>query len=276
MHKTITLLDGATGTTLWARSGNTNPVWTYNIKQPNLVKQVAREYADAGARIVCSNTFAANAFNIHREGKYDMEQVVTEGVRLVRDAVSHTDALVALDCGPLSTMLQPFGYLKLEDCKRYYEELISMGMQEKPDLIFLMTFTDLDMLRVAVKVAKQYHVPVFASMTFNEYGTTLMGNNVSDIVRALEPMGVDAMGMNCSPGVEKGLEIIKQFRKYTSLPTIFKPDAGHLYRGKDTETPEQFAESLVPAFPYVDFLGGCCGSNAEHIKALRKKLASPK
>ena len=135
---------------------------------------------------------------------------------------------------------------------------------------------DLDMMQIATDVAKQYHVPVFCSMTFTEFGATLMGNTVDQIVGTLEPMGIDAIGLNCSLGPDKALPIIKQFKETTSLPTLFKPNAGKpITNGQEESkpyTPEQFAKEFVPAFDYSDYVGGCCGTNATYLAAIKNEL----
>jgi 5-methyltetrahydrofolate--homocysteine methyltransferase len=278
MSNKIQLLDGAAGTTMWEHTIDRGPVWRYNVIKQDIVKQVATEFYEAGAKIVTTNTFAANRPSIKHEGGFDPAEIVCNGVRLAKEALAGKDCLVALDCGPLSDMLEPFGTLSAGNCRRIFEEMISNGMQEHPDMIYLMTFMDVEMMKIAVNVAKQYQVPVFASMTFTEFGATMMGNTPTDIVAELEPMGIDAIGMNCSLGPDKALPIIKEFKEATSLPTLFKPNAGLPITNTDGQTtgkpctPEEFAKSFIPAFPYADYVGGCCGTNKDYLKAIKTEL----
>lgn len=272
----IHLLDGAAGTTMWEHTDDRNPVWRYNIEHPEIPTLVAREFAEVGATIVTTNTFSANRPAVERSSDYTVEEVVSNGVRITKNALKGSNAKVALACGPLTAMLEPFGDLTHDECRKIYEQMISAGMSEHPDLIYLMTFMDLDMMQIATAVAKQYQVPVFCSMTFTEFGATLMGNTVEQIVAALEPMGIDAIGLNCSLGPDKALPIIKQFRETTSLPTLFKPNAGTpISNGQEEKrscTPEEFARGFVPAFQYSDYVGGCCGTNATYLTAIKKEL----
>lgn len=278
MSKKITLLDGAAGTTMWEHTDDRGPVWRYNVIKQDVVRAVAREFCDAGAKIVTTNTFAANRPSIEHEGGFDPAEVVGLGVRLAKEALEGHDCLVALDCGPLSAMLEPFGEMSADECRRIYEEMISNGMQEHPDLIYLMTFMDLEMMKIAVSVAKEYHVPVFSSLTFTEFGATMMGNTPQDIVAELAPMGIDAVGMNCSLGPDTALPVIRQFREATTLPTLFKPNAGVPITGSDGTvtqkpySPEEFARDFVPAFEYADYVGGCCGTNADYLRAIATEL----
>lgn len=274
--RNIQLLDGAAGTTMWEHTDDRGPVWRYNIEHPEIPALVAKEFADAGATIVTTNTFSANRPAVERSSDYSVEEVVSTGVKIAKDALRGSSAKVALDCGPLTAMLEPFGDLTHDECRRIYEQMISAGMSEHPDLIYLMTFMDLDMMQIATAVAKQYQVPVFCSMTFTEFGATLMGNTVDQIVATLEPMGIDAIGLNCSLGPDKALPIIRQYREATTLPTLFKPNAGHPISNGQEETkaytPGEFAREFVPAFEYSDYVGGCCGTNATYLAAIKKEI----
>ncbi|MCI6550301.1 MAG: homocysteine S-methyltransferase family protein [Prevotella sp.] len=274
--RNIQLLDGAAGTTMWEHTDDRGPVWRYNIDHPEIPEMVAKEFAEAGATIVTTNTFSANAPTVERNSDYSVEEIVSKGVKIAKDALRGTGVKVALDCGPLAALLEPFGDLTRDECRRIYEQMISAGMSENPDLIYLMTFMDLDMMQIATDVAKQYHVPVFCSMTFTEFGATLMGNTVDQIVTTLAPMGIDAIGLNCSLGPDAALPIIRQFKEATSLPTLFKPNAGKPISNGQAETrlytPEAFAKDFVPAFEYADYVGGCCGTNGVYLTAIRHEL----
>ena len=104
--------------------------------------------------------------------------------------------------------------------------MFSAGVEAGADLIFLETFIDLAMLRVAAEKAKEYGVPVFCSLSFERLGKTMMGNSPDDMIEELEPLGVDAIGMNCSLGPDLAVPIIEKFRGKTSVPLLFKPNAG--------------------------------------------------
>ena len=124
MKKKITLLDGAVGTTLWEHTNDHDPVWKYNIEKPDVVKQVAREFADVGAEIILTNSFAANHPNVSSQSSYSVEEIVSTSVRLTREALAGTDKRIALAIGPLSAMLEPFGDLSTDDCRKIFEEMI--------------------------------------------------------------------------------------------------------------------------------------------------------
>lgn len=272
----IKLMDGADGTTFWEHTTDRRPVWLYNMEMPDFVKKYNRLFADQGTCMVLTNTFAANRLNVSKS-KYTVEEIVSTAVRLNKEALKGTDALTALSIGPISQMLEPFGPLTYDECRNQYEEIISAGMSEHADIIYFLTFLDLEMMKVAVSVAKQYHVPIFCSFTFTEFEHTLMGNSPADIVAELEPMGIDAVGMNCTLPPDQALPVIKQYREATTLPTLYRPNAGkpitaQLNDGNDggySYPLDKYVEDYIPALPYVDYAGGCCGCNEKYIQGIK-------
>ena len=281
--KKITLLDGATGTSLWARSDDRNPVWTYNLARPGTVLELQKDFIRAGARIICSNSFGANRPAVQASSDMDVLEVVSKSVRIALEARDQMKqegfdgVKVALDFGPLSAMLEPWGELSREECRSIYAEVLEAGMREGADMIFLMTFMDLDMLAIAAEEAVKYGAPVFATMSFTEFGRTIMGNSPADMVTALGPLGVTAVGVNCSLGPDKALPILKDFAACTDLPLIFKPNAGLPILSGDGQTsnpctPESFAAAIVPAFEYATYVGGCCGTDPVYLAAIKKEI----
>ncbi|MBQ8955085.1 MAG: homocysteine S-methyltransferase family protein [Clostridia bacterium] len=280
MRNGITLLDGAVGTSLWEKAEQKgiarDPVWKYNIEHPELVTELAQEYLEAGAQVILTNTFGANGPAVKRSSPYAARDVVSAGVRLVRKAIGDK-AKLALAIGPLTTLLEPYGDTTEEECQEIYEAQIGAGMDEGPDCIMIQTFMDLEMMRVAATVAKQYNVPVFCTMTFEKVGKTLMGNSVKQVIDTLTPLGIHAIGMNCSLGPDLAIPVIREFAANTELPLVFKPNAGKpiLSAAGDVVTnydAETFVKDVEPALEYVSYIGGCCGCNPSYIRALRTIL----
>ena len=281
MKKEMILLDGAGGTRLWNMAEEKgfakDPVWKYNVDHPELVKRLAEEYIAAGSQIIYSNTFGANGPSVARSSDYTVAQVVSAGVRIAREAAAGTGVKVALDVGPLSILMEPYGDLTEEEAEEIFREQIGAGMTEHPDLIVLETFMDLEMLKVAAGVAKSYGVPVLCTMTFEARGRTMMGNRVEDIVEELTELGVDGVGLNCSLGPVDALPIIREFAEHTDLPLVFKPNAGKPVLAEDGSVvspydASDFAADVAPVLDLVTYLGGCCGSSPEYISALREQL----
>ncbi|MDO5445285.1 MAG: homocysteine S-methyltransferase family protein [Eubacteriales bacterium] len=271
--KRAVLLDGAVGTSLWEladRAGiNRDPVWKYNMEHPELVQELHRQMIEAGAEIILANTFGANEPMVKRCSSYTVEEVVKKGVELAKMAAEGTGVKVAVSCGPLSELLEPFGDLEEEEAERIFRNQIGSGIEAGADLVMIQTFIDLEMMKIAAKVAKSYAVPVFCTLSFEKVGKTMMGQSVEQVCRELEALGVDGVGMNCSLGPEYALPVIEEFSRQTKLPLVFKPNAG--MPGQTTD-PESFAKIVAPAAEFVSYVGGCCNCNADYVKALKKYL----
>lgn len=281
MKHEILLLDGASGTHLWDMAEKQgfakDPVWKYNVEHPELVKHLAEEYIAAGAQIIYTNTFGANGPSVARSSAYSVAEVVSAGVRIAREAAAGTGVKVALDVGPLSVLMEPYGDLTEEEAAEIFREQIGAGMTEHPDLIVLETFMDLEMLKVAAGVAVEYGVPVLCTMTFEARGRTMMGNRVENIAEELAELGVAAVGLNCSLGPVDALPIIREFAACTDLPLVFKPNAGKPVLAEDGSvispySAEDFARDVEPVLELVTYLGGCCGSSPEYIRVLKQTI----
>lgn len=277
MNNSIRLLDGASGTCLWEKANKNIPVWRFNIEDPEIVVELHKEYIEAGSDIIFTNTFSANREAVEKTD-YSVAEVVSAGVRLAKKAADGTDVKVALDIGPLTELLEPYGDLEEDDAYEIYREQIGAGMSEKPDLIVCETFMDIEMLKIAVSVANEYDVPVFCTMSFDKTGRTIMGNSVKDMVEGLSELKVAAIGLNCSLGPDLALPVIARFKEYTDLPLIFKPNAG-VQTVKDGKTVtefdvDSFVSNVIPAIDHgAVYLGGCCGSNPDYIRSIKTKIA---
>ena len=265
MEHRVTLMDGATGTRLWELAEGAGfgraPVWTYNLTHPELVRRVAEEYIAAGTKLLCANTFAANGAEVARVPGMDQAEAVAAGVRIAKEAAAAAgDVRVALDVGPLSAMLVPFGATEPERARDLFAGQIGAGVAAGADCIFLETFTSLEMLRIAAEEALRHDLPVLCSLSFDRSGRTMMGDSIGDIVEAMEPLGIAALGMNCSFGPASAVPVIREYAARTRLPLIVKPNA-------DCGAAE-FAETLAPLLPLVAYAGACCGSSPDYIRAL--------
>lgn len=275
MTNRITLLDGAVGTSLWELADKhgikREAVWKYNMEHPELVTELHNSMLSAGAEIILANTFGANPPMVKRLSSWSTEQVVTRGVELAlaaRDQAG-SGAKVAVSCGPLSELMEPYGDLKEDEARAYFEEQIGSGIRAGGEMVMVQTFIDLEMARVAVEVAKGYGVPVFCTLSFEKTGKTMMGQGVAQVCEVLAAAGADAVGMNCSLGPELAVPVIAMFREHTDLPLVFKPNAG--MPGQTTD-PVLFARTVAPAAEYVSYIGGCCNCNADYVTALKKEL----
>ena len=270
MDKKPILLDGSAGTALWAmaeeRGIAREPVWKYNIEHPELVLELHRRYIAAGSEMIQTNTFSANPQSVSRSSAYDCADVICEGVKLAKKAAEGTDVKVYLSSGPLSALLEPFGKLTKKETEQAYTLICDAAKDAGADYIMLETFMDVEMMKIAAACAVKTGLPTVCSMTFEKRRRTMIGDTVEKIVKTLEPLGIAGIGMNCSFGPVKALEVIREYASLTHLPLYFKPNSGI---GKSYSA-QMFADEVAPALELVSFVGGCCGCDESYISKLRE------
>lgn len=272
-----TLLDGAMGTMLQAAGmpvGQLPELW--NIQHPEIVTNIQRAYVEAGSRVIFANTFGANRHKLSGSG-YDVEAVISAGIRAAREAAGDEPVRVALDVGPIGQLLEPLGTLSFAEAYDIFRELVTAGERAGADLIVFETMSDLYEAKAAVLAAKEHtNLPVWVTMTFEATGRTFVGVTVPAMAMTLTGLGVDALGFNCSLGPKELLPMVEELAHWTNLPLILKPNAGlpDPSTGAYTITPEEFAEEMVQAAKLgVTIMGGCCGTTPDFIKALGSRLA---
>ena len=171
LQNRITILDGALGTMLQQRGLlEAHVPESVNIKQPEAVIDIHREYLRAGADIIYSNTFSCNRYKLAGSG-YSVDQLVSAGIANAKKAVmlENSQALVAFSCGPIGEMLRPNGSLPFDEAYDIFSEAVQSAAKAGADLIVFETFTDLLEMKAAVLAAKENtDLPVFSTMSFEE------------------------------------------------------------------------------------------------------------
>ncbi len=285
------LCDGAMGTLLYARGIPYEQCFdVLNIKQPELIQSIHREYISAGAQIIETNTFGANRAKLEA---YHLEERVREinfrAVKLACEAreITGQPVFVAGAVGPSGRPLQAPDEQRLSELRAIFREQIEALLEGGADMLILETFSSLAELRQAVLAAKEAGgVPIVAQMSFYEDGHTLSGQSAARVAAVLDDLGVDVMGANCSVGPAATLDVlqemitaIQQNSDNPSLPHLFsaQPNAGLPARIGNRffymATPDYFADyALRFARAGVRLIGGCCGTTPRHIAAMRKAL----
>ena len=276
-QKQYTLLDGGLGTMLQAAGlqlGERPELLA--ITQPELLTGVHRAYVQAGAQVVCADTFGASAKKL-AGGGYTVEQVVPAALACARRAVAGTGALVALDIGPLGELLEPAGALCFEDAYALFAQVVRAG--QEADVILIETMADLYELKAALLAAKENStLPVLASMTFEEDGRTFTGCCVESFAAVAAGLGADAVGINCSLGPAEIFPLAQRLcaAAPAGLPVFIKANAG-LPRPDGSGYGIDASAFCAQMQPYkelgVSLVGGCCGTTPEYIAALRASFA---
>ena len=269
------LFDGGMGTMLQRRglpAGQASDMM--NLTHPEVVTGVHREYVQAGAQVISTNTFQAHSVNAEDAS---VEDVVQAGVDCARTAGAE---FIALSVGPLGKILEPCGDFPFERARQLFLRHILAGKAAGADCILIETMYDLSEVRAAVLAAKEgAALPIICTMTFQENGRSLMGCSPNEAVSALQELGVDALGVNCSAGPDQILPVIEIMLGCSKLPLLAQPNAGLPVIRDGVAvyglSPEQFAEKMAHmANLGVAMLGGCCGTTPEHIRALAERLVN--
>ena len=271
INKKRLYFDGGMGTVLQKRglkSGDLPENW--NLKHPEIIESIHREYLDAGANIITTNTFGVNCL---KHDNYD--ELIVSAVNCAKNAVKdYDDGFVAFDIGPLGKFLEPIGDLPFETAVEVFAKNIRVAQRCGVDLVIIETFTDCYETKAAVLAAKENSdLPIFVTNVYDENGKMLTGASIEAMVAMLEGLGVAALGTNCSLGPDKMINIIERFSKCSSLPIIANPNAGLpvMVNGKTIYTlnARDFASSVLKlAESGANILGGCCGTEPDYIKEL--------
>lgn len=269
--------DGGAGTYLQSRGlvpGTPPEMW--NMENPEKITQMHKAYLDAGCNVITTNTFGIN------RDKYEKyEELIVSAINCAKKARGEkNDTFIAFDVGPTGRLLQPLGDLAFEDAVELFAANIKVAAKSGVDLVIIETMNDSYETKAAVLAAKENcDLPVFVTNVYDGSGKLMTGASPEAMIAMLEGLGVDAIGLNCSVGPDKMLEIIDRFIENASVPVIANPNAG-LPVVSDGKTvynidADEFADYMQKlAEKGVNILGGCCGTTPEYMKKTVEKTKS--
>ena len=280
LKNNIVIFDGGMGTLLQKKGitpGELPERW--NITNPDVIKNIHREYFDAGSNVVTTNTFGANILKFSEE-ELDLiiKSAITNAKAAMEESSSKKQKFIALDIGPLGKLLKPYGTLDFEDAVNVFSKTVILGTKYGADLIIIETMNDSYETKAALLAAKENStLPVVVSNAYGEDGKLMTGASPKAMVALLEGMGADCIGLNCSLGPKQLAPVVEEYLKYSSLPVILQPNAG-LPKSVDGTTvfditADEFAnEVALSVSKGVRVVGGCCGTTPEYIKAVAKAI----
>ncbi|MFJ1823790.1 methionine synthase [Streptomyces sp. NPDC088178] len=293
----VVVADGAMGTMLQAQDPTLEDFQNLegcneilNVTRPDIVRSVHEEYFAVGVDCVETNTFGANASAL---GEYDIPERIHElsesGARIAREVADEFTAStgqqrwVLGSMGP-GTKLPTLGhapYTVLRDgFQQNAEGLIAGGA----DALIIETTQDLLQTKAAVLGARRAleamgsDLLVLCSLAFETTGTMLLGSEIGAALTALEPLGVDMIGLNCSTGPAEMSEHLRYLTRHSRIPLLCMPNAGLPVLTKDGAHfplgPEGLAdaqETFVREYG-LSLVGGCCGTTPEHLRQLVERV----
>ncbi len=291
LENRVLLGDGAMGTQLYSKGVYINRCFEQvNIENPALIKSVHVDYLKAGADILETNTFGANASRLKAFALEDQVQKINEAaVKIAKAAVEEFSKensrkiFIAGSIGPLAENTLPFGRLTREESIEAFKLQIEALDQAGVDLFILETFTHLPQLEAAVDACRKFsRKPVVALVTLRDEGQTSLGESVQQMVESFNRMPADLVGFNCSSGPSIILDVLGKIKNQVNRRWAVFPNAGlpkNVYgRTMYMATPEYFANFAKKFLALgVKLVGGCCGTEPQHIRRAHDAiLAGPR
>ncbi len=276
----ILILDGATGTQMMKRgmpSGVCPELWT--MEHPDALLSVQRAYVAAGSRAVYTFTFGGSRFKLAAYGAGDRTREINAALAAISREAVGPDILVGGDLAPSGRMLLPYGDTAFEDVVDAYKEQVRGLLDGGVDFFVVETMMDLQEARAAVLAVRELcDLPIIATMTFESGMRTLTGTDPVSALIALQALGVDAVGTNCSTGPAEMVAVVQAMRPHARVPLVAKANAGKPKLVDGTTVFDMNAEAYAGyADAFIDAgvaaLGGCCGTDPGFIAKLAAAAA---
>jgi len=276
----VVVFDGGVGTYLYEKGIYINTCFDeLNITNPDIVREVHRDYVAAGADVIETNTFGANRFKLAPHGlEPKVYEINLKGAQLAK-AAAETDVLVAGSVGPLGVQIEPLGKLSYDEAREAFKEQVKGLLDGGVDLMVLETFLLVAELDQAIRAVKELNseIPIMAQVTINDDGNLLSGASLESFVKGVEKTGVDTLGLNCSVGPRAMLDALETLRTLTAMPLSVQPNAGlpqniggrNIYM-TSPEYMAEYAKRFIQTGATI--VGGCCGTNPGHIRAIRRAV----
>lgn len=281
IRERVLVLDGAMGTMLQERGlrPGQSPE-ELNLTMPGVVAGVHREYLEAGADIIVSNTFGGTRPKLEHYGlEAKVREINARGVEIAKE-VCGGRAYVAASIGPTGLFVEPVGEVTFDAMAAFFREQAAAFIEAGADLITLETFLDIKEIRAAVIAIRELSptIPIIAQLTFDNEGRTVLGTSPEAAAVTLAAAGADIVGSNCGLGPDGICGVLGAMRGVTRLPLISQANAG-LPKLVDGQTVFPGTPDDMTAFHdrmlelNVRVIGGCCGTTPAHIRAIKDALA---
>ena len=305
LEKRVLLFDGAMGTEIQKLDPKSEDFpdgkdgFNDGLSQsrPEWIKSIHRKYLESGSDCVETNTFGSNKIKLDEYGFGDstveLNQKNAELARSICDEFSDRQRFVIGSMGPtgyLPSSNDPdLGQIPLSEIREAFELQAEGLILGTADALLIETSQDILEVKLAIEASHNAmkttgkKVTLISNVTLDQYGKMLLGTNVQSAYTTVSDMGIDIFGLNCSTGPIEMEPSIQWLNDQKHKPLLVVPNAGMpenvggqaVYK----MTPEKMASALnsfIEEYPQINIIGGCCGTNPEHIKALRKVIDSQK
>lgn len=280
IKENIIVLDGATGTELMKEGFKSDRLkHMENHITDKRIAKLHKAYYDSGSNLVNTATFAINFMDLPREKTEDIIFQAIDNVKqagLESDKEGHKqEKYIALNLGP---MIRDFNRIREEDIVKKYSHVAQVGEKKGADVIFVETIMSVAMCDCMVKGIRQgSDLPVILTGSFDEAHKMVLGEGYEDLVGIANRHEVEMVGGNCSSGPRELAKTLEYMEKLTHIPMVFKPNLGiPIYKGDTAIYPEKASDLTEEIEGLINIgvraFGGCCGTGAEHIRAVNHFL----
>jgi len=263
-------------------NGDCGEAW--NLSHPDRVLKIQRNYVEAGADCLITNTFGGSRLMLKRHGHVDqLREINQAGARIAREAFAGREGFVLGDLGPLGAILEPYGDLPADQALAAYEEQARALVEGGVDAIIIETQTSLEEMGVAIDAAKAAGAPcIIASFAYDlsqdkSFYVTMMGVTPERAAELAEEHGANIIALNCGTGMDMNgaAMVAKQYRAACGLPVMVQPNAGLPVLENMKAVYKQLPVDMAKNIPDVissgaNIIGSCCGSTPEHTRAIRQ------
>ena len=271
----VYLFDGAMGTMLYAKGVFINKCYDeLNLRSPEIVLEVHKQYVRAGAEILETNTYGANRVKLRTFGIEDeLRDINMNAVAIARKAAGDS-VYVAGAIGPLGIRIEPYGPTALDEAREFFREQAEALRDAGVDLFVLETMSNIAEVEQGILAIRDIcSLPIVAQMTIGNDVRTIYGDSPRLIAERLDRAGADVIGLNCSVGPDVMLDAVEEMGAVSAKKISCQPNAGlprevagrQMYMASP-DYMAKYAKRLI--HKGVKFLGGCCGTTPEHIKMM--------
>lgn len=284
LQENILLMDGAMGTYYQQLQENKeNVAELANLLEPNTILKIHREYLEAGADIIRTNTFAVSSISLPKISKTVREDLLRRGCRIARQAVEEEkkrtgrECFVAADIGPVSIA----GERDAEGILSEYYRMCDVFLEEGMDIFWLETFSSMEFIPEILAYIKEKKAEAFCSVSFciNKNGFTTAGQKAERLLFTKDLTLADAIGFNCGIGSVHLKSVLSSLKLPKEVFVLAAPNAGYAEtfssRAAFLNSASYFGDNMAQIAEFgVDIVGGCCGTMPSFIREMRKKISA--
>jgi 5-methyltetrahydrofolate--homocysteine methyltransferase len=297
LSERVLVADGAMGTMIQAADpslddfeGHEGCNEVLNVTRPDVIRSIHDEYLAVGCDFVETNTFGANLPNLAEYGiQHRITELAEAGARIAREAADAASSpehprWVLGSVGP-GTKLPTLGHAPYADLRDAYEQEVSGLIAGGAHAVLIETAQDLLQAKAAVVGARRamraggVRIPLIAQVTIETTGTMLLGTEIGAALTALEPLGIDLIGLNCATGPDEMSEHLRHLSQHARVGLSCMPNAGLPVLAQNGAsyplTPAELADahdSFTREYG-VALIGGCCGTTPEHLRQVVERVS---